>query len=83
MCRTQNYQNNWVAEGEAGYPVDTTVPKLVQDVYGKKDTGDTTYDDLKKMCDGMLCDTDPRWPLATVMVRERCASLRLLVPVRI
>lgn len=85
VCRTDVYQTSWVAEGAAGYAASSTVPQVVKDAYAKKvdpAVDDSTYDDLKKMCGGMLCDADKRWPLNTVMVRERCACLRLSVPVQ-
>jgi hypothetical protein len=37
----------------------------------KVNSGDTTYDNLKKMCDGMLATKDERWSLQTCLVRAR------------
>ena len=42
----------------------------VKAVYAAKLKGETTYDDLKKMCDGMLAKKDDRWSLRTCLVRQ-------------
>ena len=61
-------------EGADSYPPESEV----QWAYGpmsaayaaKLAHGDTAYDNIKKMCDGMLALKEERWSLQTCLVRE-------------
>ena len=72
-CRSNdNYMNSWVKEGEDDYDTNTPAPAPVQAAYKSRASGDSTYDDLKKMCDGMLATKDERWSLQTCLVCDPC-----------
>eukprot|EP01046_Picozoa_sp_COSAG06_P009654 COSAG06_NODE_507_length_14929_cov_109.047067_3_plen_189_part_00 len=76
------YSNSWVKEGADGYHPDSSVREPVKAAYAAKlASGDSTYDDLKKMCDGMLATKDDRWSLQACLVRERSPAMsRLHLP---
>ena len=79
MCRicalnrrsNQHYLNSWVWEGETEYYCNAPAPAPVKAAYAAKLAGESTaYDDLKKMCDGMLGNKDERWSIQTCLVRD-------------
>ena len=74
LCRANLcYINSWA--GADGYDANTPVPPPVQAAHAAKADAskqDTTYDDLKKMCDGMLALKDERWSLQTCLVCDPC-----------
>ena len=70
-CRAnEHYLNSWVKAGADGYPPEFTVDPVKAAYAAKLASGDTAYDDLKKMCDGMLATKDDRWSLTACLVRE-------------
>ena len=49
------------------------MPAAIQAAYAAKADpakDDSTYDNLKKMCDGMLAKKDERWSLQACLVRD-------------
>ena len=72
VCRSNlAYVNSWVAEGADGYHPYFTIEPVKAAYAAKLASGDSTYDDLKKMCDGMLAVKDERWSLQACLVREQ------------
>jgi hypothetical protein len=61
-----------VLEGADGYRPEFTVEPVKAAYAAKLASGDTAYDDLKKMCDGMLATKDERWSLQTCLVCDPC-----------
>jgi hypothetical protein len=66
------YINSWVLErdGAKAYPPEFAVEPVKAAYAAKLASGDTAYDNLKKMCDGMLGTKDERWSLQTCLVRD-------------
>ena len=65
------YINSWVKDGEAQYPPGFAVDPMKAAYAAKLASGDTAYDNLKKMCDGMLAMKGERWSLQTCLVRTQ------------
>ena len=69
-------------DGETEFPPDSPVPAPVRAAYAAKvASGEKAYDNLKKMCDGMLAVKEERWSLQTCLVRKEplhrlCVCLR-------
>ena len=67
------YINSWVLEkdGAKEYPREFTVEPVKAAYAAKLASGDSMYDNLKKMCDGMLATKVlERWSLQTCLVRD-------------
>eukprot|EP01046_Picozoa_sp_COSAG06_P057639 COSAG06_NODE_11302_length_1531_cov_2.036313_2_plen_85_part_00 len=57
-------------EGADGYPPEFTVEPVKAAYAAKVASGETAYDNLKKMCDGMLAVKEERWSLQNCLVRK-------------
>eukprot|EP01046_Picozoa_sp_COSAG06_P084324 COSAG06_NODE_31135_length_526_cov_1.405152_2_plen_111_part_00 len=72
-CRANGrYLSSWVKAGADGYPPDFAIEPVKAAYAAKLASDDTAYDDLKKMCDGMLAMKDERWSLQTCLVCDPC-----------
>ena len=57
-------------DGAKAYPPEFTVEPVKAAYAAKLASEDSMYDNLKKMCDGMLATKDERWSLQTCLVRD-------------